>query len=124
MEKLKRNLKDDSGRVTAFLPGYLFGYGVGMLFGISIAHDGHHTEDYVKQTQHYNQQLETQLSEITQPVNNLVLDDNDQFQFETVTKDGTAERCSGEYAVKQAKALISGNLTCTQVVVVGGQEAN
>lgn len=100
------------------LPMYLVGYGLGIALGIGIGGSGKHGDDYLKEIQLHNEQIAAQLAETAHPVSHLQLDDDNHFTFDGVAADGNAEKCSGEYAVKQAAAVLSGKVTCTETVTL------
>ena len=86
-------------------------------FGSTKADDNKNIKTY----QQYNAEIGEQLHErpgVPDQIQNLLVTQDDHFTFGTIAEDGHQEMCSGDYAVKQAKAVLSGSITCQETVTL------
>ncbi|HVW23241.1 MAG TPA: hypothetical protein VHB51_02030 [Candidatus Saccharimonadales bacterium] len=91
-------------------------FGIGVVVA-TLATDIAHSRDQQKAQEQVISQLQTDLGDDYQPVTDLTVNmDKETFQFQTHI-DGQAERCTGDYLVREAMAAVSGKLTCKPVVV-------
>lgn len=71
------------------------------------------TAEKVADTQAYNEQIEQQLSDGYRNLHKLVLDTDDEFDFEFTNDAGETVICKGTYEIQEETAQAVGDLACT-----------
>lgn len=104
---------------TGFLVPVLAGLAIGnAVTGIYNSHRAHDMEDFADHVQAYNQQVASQLADDYPSIDGLVLHHDGKTLTFTMSKDGAAETCKGQYEVKAEHAEAIGTIACTATTKV------